>query len=442
MPSKITHVQPDSIAQRLGLQAGDEMHTIAGEPVIDQIDYQALTASSRFDMEIVTKDGVKKVVHVRKHDWEPLGITLDQSIVSAPRPCTNHCIFCFIDQMPPGMRKTLYVKDDDWRLSLMMGNYITMTNISDQEFNRIIRRRVSPLYISVHTTDPDVRVAMMRNPHAAEVMDRLRQLKDAGLRFHCQVVLCPGWNDGAVLERTIADLKSLWPYAQSVALVPIGLTRFRDGLPKIDPYRKETATHLIQQALVWQKECLHSLGTRFVYPADEFYCLSGLPLPDDEEYEDYPQIENGVGMLRMFETDLAYAAQDEPVESTPERHLIIACGTSIAENMQRWCDTYQPKGTHVRVKAIINHFFGETVTVTGLITGRDLVDQLKTEKCDAFLICRNMIRNEGDLFLDDMSVEEVRSLLPAPLRIVENTGEAFWRAISGLDENTNNSEEL
>ena len=442
MPSKITHVQPNSIAQRLGLQAGDEMHTIAGEPVIDQIDYQALTASSRFDMEIVTKDGVKKVVHVRKHDWEPLGITLDQSIVSAPRPCTNHCIFCFIDQMPPGMRKTLYVKDDDWRLSLMMGNYITMTNISDQEFNRIIRRRVSPLYISVHTTDPDVRVAMMRNPHAAEVMDRLRQLKDAGLRFHCQVVLCPGWNDGAVLERTIADLKSLWPYAQSVALVPIGLTRFRDGLPKIDPYRKETATHLIQQALVWQKECLHSLGTRFVYPADEFYCLSGLPLPDDEEYEDYPQIENGVGMLRMFETDLAYAAQDEPVESTPERHLIIACGTSFAENMQRWCDTYQPKGTHVRVKAIINRFFGETVTVTGLITGRDLVDQLKTENCDAFLICRNMIRNEGDLFLDDMSVEEVRSLLPAPLRIVENTGEAFWRAISGLDENTNHSEEL
>ena len=235
MPSKITHVQPGSIAHRLGLQAGDEMHTIAGEPVIDQIDYQALTASSSFDMQIVTKNGEEKVVHVRKHDWEPLGITLDQSIVSAPRPCTNHCIFCFIDQMPPGMRKTLYVKDDDWRLSLMMGNYITMTNITDQEFNRIIRRRVSPLYISVHATDPDVRVAMMRNPHAAEIMDRLRQLKDAGLRFHCQVVLCPGWNDGTVLEKTISELKTLWPYAQSVALVPIGLTRFRDGLPKINP---------------------------------------------------------------------------------------------------------------------------------------------------------------------------------------------------------------
>ena len=210
-------------------------------------------------------------------------------------------------------------------------------------------------------------------------------------------------------------------------------------IPAVDPEMAEMLICRIQQK---QERFLRDFGTRFVFLSDEFYCISGHSFPQEESYEDYPQIENGVGMLRMFETDLAYAAQDEPVESTPERHLIIACGTSIAENMQRWCDTYQPKGTHVRVKAIINRFFGETVTVTGLITGRDLVDQLKTENCDAFLICRNMIRNEGDLFLDDMSVEEVRSLLPAPLRIVENTGEAFWRAISGLDENTNNSEEL
>lgn len=434
MPSKITHVQPGSIAQRLGLQPGDVMHTIAGEPVIDQIDYQALTASRSFDMEIETGCGERKTVHVRKQDWEPLGITLDQSIVSAPRPCTNHCIFCFIDQMPPGMRNTLYVKDDDWRLSLMMGNYITMTNISDQEFDRIIRRRVSPLYISVHATDPEVRVAMMRNPRAAQVMDRLHQLQSAGLRFHCQVVLCPGWNDGEVLKKTVTDLKALWPFAQSVALVPIGLTRFREGLPYIAPYNRESAAELIRSAMVWQKECLNSIGTRFVYPADEFYCLSGFPLPDDEEYEDFPQIENGVGMLRMFETDLAFAAEDSPVEFTKERHLVIACGTSIAENMQLWCNRYQPRGTHVKVKAIINHFFGETVTVTGLITGTDLVEQLQDESCDEILICRNMIRNEGDLFLDDMSVEDVRAKLPAPLRIVENTGEAFWRAISGLDE--------
>ncbi len=433
LPSKITHVQPGSIAERLGLQSGDEMHLIAGEPVIDQIDYQALTASSSFDMDIVTRNGESRTIHVRKKDWEPLGITLDQSIVSAPRPCTNHCIFCFIDQMPPGMRRTLYVKDDDWRLSLMMGNYITMTNITDQEFDRIIRRRVSPLYISVHATDPEVRVAMMRNPMAAKLMERLGMLAKASLRFHCQVVLCPGWNDGEVLEHTLRDLRTFYPYAQSVALVPIGLTRFREGLPYIRPYDAHMANELLEKCKVWQQENLNTLGTRFVYPADEFYCLSGQPLPDDEAYEDYPQIENGVGMLRMFETDLRFAAEDEPVARTEPRRLVIACGTSIAGNMQRWCDTFQPKGTEVKVRPIINHFFGESVTVTGLITGQDLVGQLKDEVCDAFLICRNMIRNEGDLFLDDMSVDEVRSRLPAPLYIVENNGEAFWRAISGLD---------
>ncbi len=410
------------------------MVSIAGEPVIDQIDYQALTASSSFAMEIVSREGEKKTVHIRKKDWEPLGITLDQSIVSAPRPCTNHCIFCFIDQMPPNMRKTLYVKDDDWRLSLMMGNYITMTNITDQEFDRIIRRRVSPLYISVHTTDPDVRVAMMRNPKAALLMERLHRLADAGLRFHCQVVLCPGWNDGAVLEKTVQDLASLYPHAQSVALVPIGLTKYREGLPFIQPYTKQTAADLIASAIPWQKAFFRTLGTRFVFPADEFYCLAEQDLPEDETYEDYPQIENGVGMLRMFETDLRFAAEDDPVEETPERNLLIACGTSIARIMQGWCDRFQPKGTHVRVKPILNRFFGESVTVTGLITGGDLIDQLRDEVCDAILICRNMIRNEGDLFLDDVSVDEVRAALPAPLKIVENTGEAFWRAISGLDE--------
>ena len=436
MPSRITHVQPGSIAEKLGLRAGDVMHAISGEPVIDQIDYQALTASSRFDMEIADDSGLIRTIHVRKQDWEPLGITLDQSIVSSPRPCTNHCIFCFIDQMPPGMRQTLYVKDDDWRLSLMMGNYITMTNISDQEFDRIIRRRVSPLYISVHATDGKVRAAMMGNPRAAQIMDRLHQLCEAKLRFHCQVVLCPGWNDGSILEKTLSDLRSLYPYAQSVALVPIGLTKYRDGLATISPYRADTARDLILTALQWQKKCLEEIETRFVFPADEFYCLSGLPLPEDEAYEDYPQIENGVGMLRMFETDLAFACENEPVEETPERHLVIACGTSIADNMQRWCDTYQPRGTHVLVHPVINRFFGESVTVTGLITGSDLIDQLKDVSCDAFLICRNMIRNEGDLFLDDVSLDEVRSRLPAPLHVVENNGEAFWHAISGLDGRT------
>lgn len=434
MASVITHVQPGSIADRLGLTAGDRIERIAGEPIIDQIDYQALTAREEFSLEITRADSGAQTLQVRKEDWEPLGVTLDQSIVSNPRPCHNHCIFCFIDQMPPGMRRTLYVKDDDWRLSLMMGNYVTLTNVSDAEFSRILRRRVSPLYVSVHATDPDVRVRMMRNPRAAELMDRLRSLAAHGIRFHCQVVLCPGWNDGDVLERTIRDLRSLAPAACSVALVPVGLTKFRDGLDPIEPYNARSAAALIRQVAPLQAECLREIGTRFVFPSDEFYCLSGLSLPPDEDYEDYPQAENGVGMLRLFETDLRFAAEDAPVASTPPRRLLIACGTSIAPFMQAWCDRFAPKGTTVVVQAIRNRFFGESVTVTGLITGGDLVDQLQGVQCDEILICRNMIRNEGDLFLDDRSLEEVRRALPAPLRVVENTGEGFWRAISGLED--------
>ena len=434
MATAITHVQPGSIAGKLGLREGDMIVSIAGEPIIDQIDYQALTAHRRFDMVIRHADGKEEVLHVRKQDWEPLGITLDQTIVSQPRPCKNHCIFCFIDQMPPGMRKTLYVKDDDWRLSLMMGNYITMTNIDDAELDRIIRRKVSPLYISVHCTDPDMRVKLLRNPKAAKIMDNLRLLKEHGIRFHCQIVLCPGWNDGDILMKSIRELAELAPAAQSIALVPIGLTKHRDGLPYIKPYDKQMATELIESVKPLQEAFLKEMGTRFVFPADEFYCLSGLPLPEDEEYEDYPQIENGVGMLRMFETDLQYAAEDYPVEATAPRRLCIATGTSIAPFLQRLSDKYAPKGTTVEVRPIINRFFGESVTVAGLITGGDLIEQCRDVKADEILIVRSMIRAEGDLFLDDLSVEEVRKALPAPLRITENTGEGFWRAISGYTD--------
>lgn len=434
MPSKITHVQPGSIAQKLGLCEGDQLDMIAGEPVIDQIDYQALTAQERFSMEITRANGRHETIRVRKEDWEPLGLTLDQSIISKPRPCHNKCIFCFIDQMPPGMRDTLYVKDDDWRLSLMMGNYVTLTNVDDKEFDRILRRRVSPLYISVHATDPDVRRSMMRNPHAGQLMDRLRTLKEHGIRFHCQVVLCPGWNDGDVLLNTLRDLESLYPAACSVALVPVGLTKHRDGLAEITPYTRETAAKLLDSVAPLQKQYQEKLGTRFVFPSDEFYCLSSHPLPEDEDYEDYPQIENGVGMLRMFETDIRYASEDFPCEQPCSKRRIIACGTSVASFMRRMIDTYAPAGTQIEVRPILNRFFGESVTVTGLITGGDLIDQLRGADCDELLICRNMLRSEGDLFLDNISLAQVQDALGLPITIVENTGEGFWRAVCGMEE--------
>lgn len=431
MSTAITHVQPGSIAQRLGLVAGDKLVSIAGEPIIDQIDYQALTAQERFDMMVEDAGGQTRTVHVRKEDWEPLGLTLDQTIVSKPRPCRNHCIFCFIDQMPPGMRKTLYVKDDDWRLSLMMGNYITMTNIDDHELDRIIRRKVSPLFVSVQCTDPDMRVKLLRNPNAAKIMDNLRLLKANGIRFHAQMVLCPGWNDGEILKKSLEDLETLRPAVQSIALVPIGLTKFRDGLPYIKPYNKQMAADLIESVKPYQERFLREIGTRLVFPADEFYCLSGLPLPTDEEYEDYPQIENGVGMLRMFETDLEYAVEDLPMTETPPRRICIATGTSVAPFLRELANKHAPRGTTVEVRPIVNKFFGESVTVTGLITGQDLVAQCQDVQADEILIVRSMIRAEGDLFLDNMSVDEVRAKLPCPLKITENSGEGFWRSISG-----------
>lgn len=433
MATTITQVTPGSIAQRIGLAAGDQIVRIAGETIIDQIDYQALTAQREFDLEVRKPDGSSHTVHVRKRDWEPLGLVLDQSIVCNPRACSNRCIFCFIDQMPPGMRNTLYVKDDDWRLSLMMGNYVTLTNVGDREFDRILRRRVSPLFISVHTTDPELRQKMLKNRHAAQIMDRLRQLKDAGIRFHCQIVLCPGWNDGAALVRTLNDLKTMMPAVQSVALVPVGLTKFREGLEHIEPYHRETAAALVEMVKPIQAAFLQEIGTRFVFPSDEFYCLSGLPLPPDEDYEHYPQLENGVGMLRMFETDLRYAVEDEPVAETPARRLLIACGTSVASFMREMCSRYAPKGTQVEVRPIINHFFGESVTVSGLITGGDLIQQLQDAGCDHILITRSMVRNEGDLFLDNTSLQEVSDRLPAPLHLIDNSGESFWRALSGLE---------
>lgn len=420
MSTAITHVQPGSIAQRLGLAAGDKLVSIAGEPIIDQIDYQALTAQERFDMMVEDAGGQTRTVHVRKEDWEPLGLTLDQTIVSKPRPCRNHCIFCFIDQMPPGMRKTLYVKDDDWRLSLMMGNYITMTNIDDHELDRIIRRKVSPLFVSVQCTDPDMRVKLLRNPNAAKIMDNLRLLKANGIRFHAQMVLCPGWNDGEILKKSLENLEALRPAVQSIALVPIGLTKFRDGLPYIKPYNKQMAADLIESVKPYQERFLREIGTRLVFPADEFYCLSGLPLPTDEEYEDYPQIENGVGMLRMFETDLEYAAEDLPMEETPPRRICIATGTSVAPFLRELANKHAPRGTTVEVRPIVNKFFGESVTVAGLITGQDLVAQCQDVQADEILIVRSMIRAEGDLFLDNMSVDEVRAKLPCPLKITEN----------------------
>ncbi|MBE5787235.1 MAG: DUF512 domain-containing protein [Clostridiales bacterium] len=431
MAHRIEAVHPHGIAWRRGIRPGDSIIAINGEPVLDEIDYQAFTNNkSKLDILLQRADGKEESVRIIKAKESALGMTIADTMVCRPRACRNKCIFCFIDQMPPGMRDTLYVKDDDWRLSLMMGNYITLTNVDATEFERILKRKASPLYISVHATDMDVRVSMMKNPNARHLMERLNQLKDAGLHFHCQIVLCPGWNDGAVLEKTLTDLAALWPAAQSAALVPVGLTKYREGLADIKPFNQESAGKVMKIARTFQEKMLAEKGTRFVFPSDEMMLIAGEEIPEEDYYEGYPQIENGVGLLRKFEETLQLEAAENPLPAL-ERTVLIPCGVSVATVMQKWMEKYAPKNVKVKVQPIRNFFFGETVTVTGLITGSDLKAQLQGVQADEILLCQNTLRDAGDLFLDDMPLSELRAALSPKITIVPNDGAALYQALLG-----------
>ena len=428
----ISRVFPGSIGEELELEPGDILAEINHQPVEDVFDYRYLLNDEYIELLIEKANGELWELEVEKDYDEDLGIEFENGLMDEYRSCRNKCIFCFIDQMPPGMRPSLYVKDDDWRLSMMMGNYVTLTNVDEQEFQRIIRRKASPLYISVHTTNPELRVRMMHNKNARFIMDRLHRLADAGLHFHCQIVLCPGYNDGDELRRTLTDLSALYPAAQSAALVPVGLTKFREGLDHVVPFNRETAGAVMQIAHEFQEELLQEIGTRFVFPSDEMVLISGEQMPSPEEYEGFPQIENGVGLLCRFEESLRQAAEESAGLPAVPRKVRIPCGTSIAPVMRRWVDTYGPKEVQVAVQPIRNTFFGETVTVTGLITGGDLKTQLADAPEQEILLCGNTLRSEGDLFLDDMPLDELRAVLaPRKLTIVPNTGAALLSALRG-----------
>jgi len=437
MQHEITGVDPHSVAQRHGLQIGDHLTAINGEPVLDEIDYQALIAGTHADMEVL-RDGKPLSIRIRKQEGEPLGLHFGQTMALSPRTCHNNCVFCFIAQMPPNLRPTLYVKDDDWRYSLMMGNFVTLTNVSDAEFDRIIRRKASPLYVSVHTTNPELRCRMMNNRFAGDIMQRLTRLKDAGIKFHCQIVVCPGLNDGDELMRTLHDLRTLAPAAQTVAMVPVGLTKFRDGLAPLRCFTAEAAAALLERIAPFQAECREILGTTFAFPSDEFFCLAKRPIPPEDWYENFPQIENGVGLLRRFESEIEDVASFErrfgEDESAESKTYVIPTGKSVTPYLQQWCDRYAPEGVRVRVVTVPNRFFGETVTVTGLLTGGDILAALTPEAigdADEILLCAATLRHERDLFLDDMHIDTFRSRAPLPVHLVENDGQAFYDALRG-----------
>lgn len=407
----ISDVLPGSPAERIGLRPGDALLSINGEPVVDLVDYEDLTANERLTLEIATRSGERKTIALEKDDYEPLGLSFATSLMSAMRTCRNHCVFCFIDQMPKGVRTSLHVKDDDWRMSFIMGNYVTLTNLDERELDRIIRRRVSPLYISLHASDPEVRRFLMRNPNAGNVVEQLKRLAAAELTFHLQIVLCPGINDGDVLLRSIADMLALYPYAQSLAIVPVGLTQFREGAYPLRNYTAEEASALIDKIETLQKEIWEKHCTRFVFLADEWYTMSGRALPPYEEYEDFAQIENGVGLLRLFEGEMLEALEDRA--PLPEHKRFLMAGGVSAEPFFR--ESYQkliPYGVSIETRAIRNRYFGESVTVGGLVTGGDLIDQLRgADFGRALLIPRAMLKADEEVFLDGVTKTEAEEAL-------------------------------
>ena len=433
MPQKIESVAAGSIAERHGIRGGDSIVRISGIPVLDLVDYQYLSVRPRLEILLRHPDGSEETVRIRKPPGVPLGVTLESSLMSAPKTCCNHCIFCFIEQMPPNLRESLYIRDDDWRLSLMSGNFVTLTNLPEDELQRIIERKASPLYISVHATEGKLRTRLLRHKNADRILEHLTRFAENGIHFHCQVVLCPGVNDGEHLERTLSDLSRLMPCAESCALVPVGLTRYREHLYPLRPYTREEARAVIRTAEGFQREALSRHGTRFVFPSDEFYLIAQLPIPEDAAYEDYPQYENGVGLLRRLYDEFDLAWQKETRQARGRR-VVLACGKSVAPFLSRMLSAHPIPGLTWRVIPIVNRFFGETVTVSGLITGGDLTDQLSGIGADEILITENMLRRGEAVFLDDMTLGEARARLKIPITPVADDGAALLSALLGLEE--------
>ena len=415
-------------AARAGVKEGDLLVRVNGELVVDALDYSSLTAC-RAPVFTVRRDGKEMTLRLRKGEDEDAGCEFSSSLMDGMRMCCNRCLFCFVEQLPDGVRDSLRVKDDDWRMSLMMGNYVTLTNMPDSGLDRIIRRHASPLYVSVHAWNAELRARVMGTPRAARIAEQLRRLAAGGIDFHCQCVLCPGINDGDALEETIENLSRLMPNALSLALVPVGLTCHREGLCPIRPYTREEARAVLDIADRWREKLLRETGTRFVFPSDEFYIIAGRELPGDGEYEDYGQIDDGVGMLRLLETEFTDCLEnDMPVSTGEMKELVIACGVSAAPYLEKLTRGRIP-GKNVRVVPVENRFFGSTVTVSGLLTGSDLYRALKDESADAFLITCTMLRDGEDRFLDDMTLEELTQKLARPVIPVGRSGDELLRAL-------------
>ena len=411
---------------------GDAVIAINGNKIIDVLDYKFFAYDSRLKVLLRRPDGSEYEVAVRKSEGGDLGLEFESYLMDTPRSCANNCVFCFIDQLPKGMRRTMYFKDDDARLSFLLGNYITLTNLSKREIERIISLHISPINVSVHTTNPALRCKMLQNPRAGESIETMRRFAAAGIVMNCQIVCCPGLNDGEELLRSMRDLEEMYPGVHSVSIVPVGLTRFREGLYPLTPYTKELAGETIDMVTAFGDECLKRHGTRIFFCGDELYIKAERELPPDEFYEEHTQLENGVGMIRLLETEFrsALMLSDEP-DGVP---FSIATGVSAAPYFEKLLGMAKEKYGTIKgqVYAIENDFFGRSINVTGLITGQDLIKQLKGRALgERLLISQNMLRREEMDFLDDVTLEQASKELGVPIYPIEQDGFALWDAMAG-----------
>ena len=421
MQGLISSVKHGSLAEAAGIKAGESLLTVNGSSLRDIIDLSFLLADEQVVLKLAAADGTEREITIDKRIDEDLGLEFESAVFDKVTTCYNKCVFCFVDQMIPGMRKGLYVRDDDYRLSFLYGNFITLTNMKDEDFDRIIQTHMSPLYVSVHATDPEVRCKMMNNRFAGELMDKLKRLFDAGITVHTQIVCCPGYNDGDVLKRTYADLRALAPMVETMAVVPVGLTKNRAHLTPLRLFTPEEAREIVTMVTEWQQECRQSLGKSFVYLGDEFYILAGMSLPQADWYDGFPQLENGIGLSRNFLEEWQEANKIAPVKG--EVNSVIPVGTSAFKVLQPIIADFNAKtGMQHRLIGVENEFFGNTVNVTGLLCGNDILNAVKGAQS---IILPEVVLNSDDLFLDDMSYAEFCKAAGAPVHRAATAGDLY-----------------
>lgn len=431
----VSDIVPGSIAEELGIRPGDKLLAIDGHEIEDIFDYQFYVEDEEIVLLIEKPDGEQWELEIEKEADEDLGIEFGQGLMDEYRSCYNKCIFCFIDQMPKGMRDTLYFKDDDSRLSFLQGNYVTLTNMSSHDIERIIRYRLEPINISFQTTNPELRCRMLHNRFAGEALKKVDMLYQGGIEMNGQIVLCKGVNDGDELERSIRDLTSYLPLLKSVSVVPVGLTKFRSGLYPLDPFTKEDAREVLDVIHRWQEKIYQEYGIHFIHAGDEWYLLAEEDVPEEERYDGYLQLENGVGMLRLLFNEFA-EGYDALTGDDRRDELSIATGKLACPYLCKMAEKITEKfpGVRIHVYCIRNDFFGERITVSGLITGQDLMAQLKERELGRrLLIPCNMLKTDEDIFLDDFTVEQVSGALQVPIDIVKSSGQDLIDSILNSD---------